>query len=404
MTMILNAAMAHLDALCDLGGRLAGTAGERDALDLAARVLSQGGGSLEKHPVLYEGWSAEQATIELAGQPHPAVALPGCTGLPGGRARLGLVDAGRGTPDDLEAVASRLPGRAVMVRHEYMFAPDHIHRCAKSACALEHGASLFIIANPDPDSGAVTGSVFPAMPAIGVDHVTARALSMAAADDDAIDVTLSARRQPMQTETLDLLIPSRRGSDTDEIILCAHIDGHAISESAMDNASGAAAVLALAEHYRQNPLINLALRILIFSAEEIALCGSDAYVASLPPDRRAKIRAVLNLDCVAGDPEFGAITNGFDGLASLAREAGSAQGVEMRIHNQLVRNSDHHAFAAAGIPALRLTSGFGQPNGRLQYVLTGRDRRDLIDPEELARALGLTQAMIGALDVRTRQT
>lgn len=399
MTPILDEAMAHLNAICDLGGRLAGTKGERQALNLAVQILSQNGSDVKRHPVLYDGWQSDPATIEAGGVRHEAVALPGCRGLAGGKATLSVVDAGRGTPEELDALATQLQDKAVMVRHEFMFAPDHIHRCKKSARALDHGAALFIIANPDANSGPVTGGIFPEMPAIGVDCDTAEALSLAAAKGNPVDFTLSARLQKMSTETLDLLIAPATETEAPEIILCAHIDGHAISESAMDNASGAAAVLALAGHYQNNPLTACALRILIFSAEEIALCGSDAYVGTLSPDERSKIRAVLNLDCVAGDPVFGAITNGFDDMAKLAALTGATQGIEMRIHNQLVRNSDHHAFAAAGIPALRLTAGFGQSDSRLKFVLTGRDTRDLIERDEMGSALQLTRGMIEALDV-----
>ncbi len=403
MTSLLDTAMTHLNAICDLGGRLAGTDSERRAIDLALRILSDGGGNVRQRPVLYDGWQAEPAWITACGHRHAAVALPGCSGLPAGQATLRVIDAGRGTPNELDALASRLQGRAVLVRHEYMFAPDHIHRCKKSARALDHGAALFIIANTDACSGPVTGGIFPAMPAIGVDSATADALSEASLRNDPVDVSLCARRQPMRTRTLDLLIPSRTGADAPEIILCAHIDGHAISESAMDNASGAAVVLALAKYYRRDPLTNYALRILIFSAEEIALCGSDAYVAGLSPVLRDKIRAVINLDCVAGDAVFGAITNGFDDMADLSAKAGAAQGINMQIHNRLVRNSDHHAFAAAGIPALRLTAGYGQADSRLRYVLTGRDRRDLIEMAEMDRALALTREMIRLLDNSARR-
>lgn len=400
---ILNAAMAHLNALCDFGGRLAGTESERQALAYAAGILAGDAGRIRRHAVSYHGWRGDVAGFSIAGSHYPAVALPGSTSLPGGLAALHIVDAGRGTLEDLETVASHLPGRAVMVRHEYMFAPDHVHRCVKSSRARELGAELFVIANSDPWSGAVTGGIEPAMPALGIDYSQAELLSSEARNGRQVDFRLQAGHCEMETETLDLLIPSLDGAETPEIILCAHIDGHAISESAMDNASGAAALLALAEHYRENPAKTLALRILVFSAEEIALCASDHYVAQLAEVARRNISAVVNLDCVAGDPAFGAITNGFDQLAELVASVADRQGVDMVIHNELVRNSDHHAFAVAGIPALRLTAGFGQGQSRLKYVLTERDRRELIDPAEMGSALRLTRGMITELD-RTRPT
>ena len=395
---LLNSALANLNEICDLGGRLAGTEEERRALDLAAAILERGGTVIRRHPVSYDGWQCEDAGITIAGSAFQTVALPGSIALPGGAAELEVIDAGRGTLEELEALAPSIPGRAVMVHHEYMFAPDHIHRCKKSERILELGAALFIIANPDPESGPVTGGIMPAMPALGVDHATSVALAHAAAARKPVQFNLVAGRREMQTETLDLLVPAQSGAHAQEIVICAHIDGHSISESAMDNASGAAVVLALAEHYQQSPLEDYAIRFLIFSAEEIALCGSDDYVAKLDADGRQRIKAVLNLDCVAGDLNFGAITNGFDGMASLVRSASKALGLEVSVLNELVRNSDHYAFASAGVPALRLTAGFGQRESRLRYVLTGGDTRDLIATDEVSRALCLAQEMVRQLE------
>lgn len=129
----------------------------------------------------------------------------------------------------------------------------------------------------------------------------------------------------------------------------------------------------------------------------MGLCGSDRFVEGLPADGRDRIKAVVNLDCIAGSPSFGAITNGFDTMVDLAVSAGKAEGISMQIHNELVRNSDHYAFAAAGIPALRLTSGFGLKDSRLRYVLTERDNRELVERNEMETASRLVNRMIGAL-------
>ena len=69
-----------------------------------------------------------------------------------------VCDLGRGTPEDFESRASDIGGRLVLVRHEYPFSVEHIHRRRKLAWAIERGAAGFIIANPLPGAGPVTGS------------------------------------------------------------------------------------------------------------------------------------------------------------------------------------------------------------------------------------------------------
>lgn len=57
-----------------------------------------------------------------------------------------MVDLGRGAHSDFAAAADRIPGAFVVVRHEYMFAPDHIHRSVKYELARQYGAAGFLIA------------------------------------------------------------------------------------------------------------------------------------------------------------------------------------------------------------------------------------------------------------------
>ncbi|MEZ5654203.1 MAG: M28 family peptidase [Burkholderiaceae bacterium] len=395
-------AFMHFERLCEFGGRLAGSASERQAIDYARACLSDlAHGELASHPVTYDGWRALEASIEIDGGPLPVMPLPGSSSLPDGAAELGIVDAGRGTLADLDRHGGHLRGRAVVVTHEFMFAPDHVHRCAKLARALELGAALFVIANPRPGEGAVTGGVFPAMPAIGVDFETGERLRALARLGQPARFRLRTHIGPMQTETLDWSIAPTGRPDRDpwpEIIVSAHIDGHALAESAMDNASGVAVALAIAARHSAAPLRRHRLRVLIFSAEEFGLCGGAAYVAGLDAPQRRRIGAVFNLDCVGGSTSFGAMTSGFAMLETVARTAGSATGIDLQIHSPLLKNSDHYEFARVGIPAMRLIAGFGETEGRLRYVLTGRDRRDLVSENELAMARRLTETMIDLTD------
>lgn len=75
--------------------------------------------------------------------------------MPAGSGDLDILDAGRGTPDDLHAIDDRIRGKAVLVEHEYMFAADHMHRMKKFEAARQLGAAALIVINPDPTSGFV---------------------------------------------------------------------------------------------------------------------------------------------------------------------------------------------------------------------------------------------------------
>ena len=81
-----------------------------------------------------------------------------------------------------------------------------------------------------------------------------------------------------------------------KIIICAHYDSILDSPGANDNASGVAALLELAERFKDNKR----LQFILFDAEEWNKSGSYAYVRN---NQLKKIKAVINLDMIgAGNP------------------------------------------------------------------------------------------------------
>jgi len=81
----------------------------------------------------------------------------------------------------------------------------------------------------------------------------------------------------------------------------AHLDGHDLAESAMDNAAGVAVALAAARALApQAGRFRRVLRLAFFGAEEWALTGSRVYRDGLPVAERENIALHVNLDSVAG--------------------------------------------------------------------------------------------------------
>src|SRR5262245_59086611 len=161
-------------ALCNLGGRLAGSPSEAAALAWAReRLAAVPGGRLREHPVPYPGWRCRDAQLIDAASGRPL----SCTPLLGTAATAGLaaevIDLGLGRADDFARHADVVRGHIVMVRHEYPFAAGHVHRRAKLAMAQQAGAAGFLIAHPERGAGAVSGSSGrdggPGIPALGID-------------------------------------------------------------------------------------------------------------------------------------------------------------------------------------------------------------------------------------------
>jgi aminopeptidase YwaD len=396
---------ADFQALCDLGGRLAGSASEAAALAFARqRLAAVPGANVREDPVDYPGWRCR--TAQLTGA-TTGVAFP-CTPLLGTASAAALVaevlDLGLGRPADFERHANGIGGRIVMVRHEYPFASGHVHRRVKLGLAQQMGAVGFLIAHPEAGVGPVSGSSGrnggAGIPALGIGAETADALRRLP------DGTLPSARMVIDGDDhparTSMLIADLPGRGPDWVVVSAHIDGHPHGESAIDNATGVAVALALARLLApQVSKCPRGLRICLFSAEEWGLVGSRIWLERMDAAARRSMVININLDSVGGASGLTALTSGFERLdawvrdnAALASEAShSISALSITTHLPLMANSDHANFAAHGIPALRLIAGFNAPESNLRLLLTAADTRDKVRPDELEQALRLATTL-----------
>jgi len=207
------------------------------------------------------------------------------------------------------------------------------------------------------------------------------------------ELSIETREYDAETENLFFDIPG----ETDEwIVLTAHIDGHDLAESAMDNGTGLATALAAAEalapELARRPA-RRGLRLAFHSLEEWALNGSAISLARMDEQERDKIAACINIDSVGFDPALAALTSDFPGLGDFLKTRAAALGIPLRIHEPLQSNSDHANFAKHGIPAFRLVAGFGTGGGPAADLLTSRDTRDRIDMSLLSASATLVASI-----------
>jgi aminopeptidase YwaD len=386
--------------ICDSGGRLAGTESEKRAFALLrervrAASPANAGRSI---PVPYGGWRAKTASLRLPdGTLAPCHPLVRTIATPRDGLSAQVIDLGRGTPDEFESHAADIRGRIVLVRHELMFAAGTIHRRRKYDMARAHGAVGFLIAGPlaghvvAGSSGRQSGE---GIPALGIAPETAARLARRATGFPTVTITIETEEGPAETETLLYDYP---GTTDEWVVLSAHVDGHDLAESAMDNGTGLASVLAVTRALApQVAGFRRGLRVMFFSVEEWALTGSAQYVEALGAAERGKIALNVNLDSVAGSPNLAVLTSGYGGVEPFVLGVAEANGLNVRTVRPLMTNSDHANFAQAGIPALRLVAGFDDPAAHLRIVLTPADTRDKVGQGELRTATLFTAALVAA--------
>lgn len=393
----------EFNRICDYGGRLAGSDSERAARQgLVEMGEVATGAACQFFDVPYEAWEARHYELRLAdGTAAPCHPLVRSAATGPAWLEAEVVDIGRGTAEEFAARAGEIPGRIVLVRHELMFAAGTIHRGRKFQAALDHGAAGFLIAGPlsgQVVAGSSGRGETAAIPALGITPETAKALRRGSEGLPPVHLVVDVAHSPAISQNLVFDVPGRQ----DEwVVLSAHIDGHDLAESAIDNATGLAAALAVARDLAPEVCtMRRGLRLAFFNVEEWALTGSAHYVDRLSTVERNDISLNVNLDSVAGGRRLTALTSGFAELEPFLLDQAERAGVPLDFFRPLQMNSDHGNFAQAGIPAFRLVAGFDDPGAATRFVLTPEDKRDKVPVDELATAARLVTAIVrGALDV-----
>jgi Zn-dependent M28 family amino/carboxypeptidase len=139
------------------------------------------------------------------------------------------------------------------------------------------------------------------------------------------------------------------------------VDGDSIYNGAVDNASGVAALLWVAEAFTRLPTPPA--RFIVFlatTAEELGLFGSGYFVRRGPIPRK-QIVAALNIDgatlMVHPLRDVSVMGASSSTLGQAAQSAGRRAGLRVHPADLPLLGNDHFPFAKAGIPALWAIAG-----------------------------------------------
>lgn len=383
-------------AICATGGRFSGTASEKAAVEwLAPRLAEATGAPVTREPIAYRGWTRIGARVtDARGATHPAEALGRSPATPPGGLEAPLLDLGRGTPEQILAAGAAVRGAIILVRHEFMVGTGHVHRRKKYECARDAGAAGFLIACHEPGLLPVTGSAGNGapgnIPCAGLSFEAGAAL--AAQSGQRIRLFVEGAFEDRVAENLLATIP---GQSDELVVLSAHIDGHDLACSAIDNATGLACALAVAEAVRDVvPRLARGVQLGLFNIEEWALLGSAAHLAQMAPGERARRVLNVNLDSLAGAEGLTALTSGVPGMADFLQAALSPAGLSIGISAPFMGNSDHANYIRHGIPALRLCAGFDRPLSNMRFLLTPADTPDKVHPHQLKLAASVAAMLV----------
>lgn len=199
-----------------------------------------------------------------------------------------------------------------------------------------------------------------------------------------------------RNQARDLARNLARDQGREAVVLMAHWDHfgtcasppaeHVLCNGAVDNASGVAAMLEVARRLVRVPM-ERDVYVVATTAEELGLLGAEAF-AENPPLPLKKIVAAFNLDSVAIAPAgtpLGLVGRGMTaldtGIAAVAREQ-KRKLLASDAPNQYIRRQDGWALMAHDLPAVMVTSAYGDLARLERFFETDYHRpADVVKPE-----------------------
>lgn len=185
----------------------------------------------------------------------------------------------------------------------------------------------------------------------------------------------------------------------DHLGVGAPINGDAIYNGAMDNATGVASVLDMARRLKSGPPPKRSILFLFFTAEEKGLLGSS-YFARRPTVPKAGIVANLNLDMALPLwPLTSVFSPGQDesSLGDDLRAAAAPLGIEVTADPMPDRNSftraDQYSFVREGVPALFPKFGFAKGTPQFEMERQWRSTRYHSPSDDLSQPILKDEAM-----------
>ncbi|GMW03119.1 MAG: hypothetical protein AMXMBFR84_42550 [Candidatus Hydrogenedentota bacterium] len=177
--------------------------------------------------------------------------------------------------------------------------------------------------------------------------------------------TRVVEQKVLRNGTSDIGLPVKNvivqldGKSDDTIVVGAHLDKHpnGLGDGAVDNWSGVVSVVHLYRELRKLPARDHTYVFIAFAYEEDLLWGSKTYVTKLKPNELARIRYMVNLECL-GVAHVHIWKNGSDpALIQRAEELAAANRITVESRNLpdgVI--SDSIPFSDEGIPTITFDS------------------------------------------------
>lgn len=380
----------HLVGIAAIGERPTGSPAGSRAEAYVEQALAEAGCRVERQAFPCTDWRVERASCRCGDDDLPVVANPY---TPPCEVRSGVVPAG--TTEELGSLDAA--GRIVVLHSELTAAPwmpkefpfytDEEARARALLVESKRPAAVIAVSHrTDHAVPVIIDGEFP-VPSC---TVTADAGALLLSRPDAVvDLALETATEPARAAN----VIGRLGGDNPRLVLTAHLDTKHHTPGALDNATGLAVMLALADRLAADP--PCALEFVAFNGEEHhGAPGELAYIAAGRLDPGA-IGLAINLDGIGlrGCPASLALFSCPPALEAAAREVLAASPDLVRVDPWPA--GDHMIFCMQGVPSMAVSSA-ASADAIEAVIHTPADTLDRVDAPLVARTTSAIEALVRA--------
>ncbi len=330
--------------------RVAGTQGEKDAVDYIKSQFESYGYETELQPFTISSYT-EPSLKELSIDGNELETNTFTYGV-NGEVTSKLVDVGFGAPSDFEG--KDVKGKIALIqRGGFSFAEKILN-------AENAGASAVIIYNNA--DGVINGTLGEPnddyVPAVAITQEQGLALKARLDSGETVTATLKIEGAKSEMATSHNVVATKKATQksTNQLILVgAHHDSVDGAPGANDDASGTATVLELARVFANSPT-DTDIRFVTFGAEENGLLGSYEYISKMTQEDYDRTVGMFQMDMVGSKDAGELIMYTNAGEKNIVTDLGAAAGARLANTGEAIPygeggRSDHVPFAEVGIPA-----------------------------------------------------
>ena len=342
----------------EIGPRPAGSRSYRTAVDFLSEEFRKiGARGIHTEPVPVLAWRPGESEVRLVSPYRRTCESVHHVHSAAGNVIGPLVDAGAGTAEELDKLGKRVNGAVALVAgHQISGGKVKPYRTRLRDLA-DRGTSAVLMRCMYPQVGpsielAAVSRDLP-IPVAGISYEAGHELVSLARRGRA-RVRIDASGRSYRTRCANLVAELGPVRDAREVvILSAHLDHFHTNPGALDNLSGivtlieiARALAPLASKFKRT------LRLVVFTAEELGLIGSKAYVRA-HADELDSIRFVLNMDSLFDETARGLAVMWAPFMRDYIDKALRETQCDVDVRNMFCMSSDYLPFMLAGIAAAR---------------------------------------------------